>query len=81
MVTTGFSRIHVAKYAYSGGSVTYSGCVELARGRSMETDIETTDENSYYANNKLAEVEPAQFKEGTAKIKVDGLSGAEEAVG
>lgn len=79
MVTTGYSRIHVAKYACADGVVSYSGCRELARAISMETDIETTDENNFYANNKVAETEPAKFKSGKAKITVDGLSGEEEA--
>ena len=80
MVTTGYSRIHVAKYSNTTGTTQYSGCTEIARARSMETDIETTDENAFYANNILAEIEPAQFKNGTAKMKVDGLSAEEEAL-
>lgn len=79
MVTTGYSRIHVAKYGFADGKVSYSGCIELARARGMETDIETTDENKFYANNQVAETEPARFKSGTAKITVDGLSAEEEA--
>ena len=79
MVTTGFSRVHVAKYAYADGTVTYSDCRELARARSMETDVETTDENTFYANNRVAEIEPAAFSNGTAKINVDGLDPEEEA--
>lgn len=79
MVTTGFSRIHVAKYSNTGTTVTYSGVRELARARSMKTDVNTTDENTFYANNRVAEIEPAQFSDGKATIKVDGLSGEEEA--
>lgn len=79
MVTTGFSRVHVALYSEGGGTVTYSGCRELARARSMETDVETTEDNKFHANNRVAELEPAQFKNGTAKITVDGLDGEEEA--
>lgn len=79
MVTTGFSRVHVALYSASGGTVTYSGCRELARAKSMETDVETTDDNKFYANNRVGEIEPAQFKSGTAKVTVDGLDGEEEA--
>lgn len=79
MVTTGFSRIHVARYSNAGGTLTYSGCRELARARSMETDVETTEDNAFYANNRVAELEPAQFANGTATITVDGLSGEEEA--
>ena len=54
MVTTGFSRIHVAKYENSGGVNSYTGCRELARAKSMSTDITTTEENKFYANNQLA---------------------------
>lgn len=79
MVTTGFSRIHVAKYTCESGKATYTGCRELARARSMDTDIEVTDENKFYANNALAETDPAKFKSGKAKLKVDGLSAEEEA--
>jgi len=45
----------------------------------METDVETTEDNAFYANNRVAEIEPAQFANGTATITVDGLSGEEEA--
>lgn len=79
MVTTGFSRIHVAKYAERAGVVEYSEVREIARARSMETDITTTDNNDYYANNQLAEQEPAAFSSGSASITVDGLSAEEEA--
>lgn len=79
MVTTGFSRVHVAKYSESAGVVTYSGVRELARARSMDTDISTTENNDFYANNLLAEQEPAAFASGTANITVDGLDAEEEA--
>lgn len=79
MVTTGFSRIHVAKYSETGGTVAYSQGRELARARSMETSIETTEDNAFYANNQVAELEPAQFASGSANIVVDGLDPDEEA--
>lgn len=79
MVTTGFSRVHVAKYSEAAGKVTYSECKEIARARSMETDITTSEDNNYYANNVLAEQEPALFASGTATITVDGLDAEEEA--
>lgn len=79
MVTTGFSRIHVALYQNTGSAVSYSGCREIARARSMETSVETTEDNNFYANNRLAEQEPAQFKSGSATIVVDGLDPDEEA--
>lgn len=80
MVTTGFSRIHVSEYKATGGKVTYSNCRELARAKSMSIDVATSDENKFYANNRLAEVEPAAFESGTLKLVVDGLSGEEEAL-
>ncbi len=78
MVTTGFSRIHVAVYSNSDTTVTYTGVKELARARQMTLATETTKENAFYANNVLAEVEPAQFASGTADIEVDGLDPEEQ---
>ena len=79
MVTTGFSDIHVAKYAEAGGVVTYSGCRKLARSKSMDIAITAMDANNFYADDVLAESETAAFKEGQAKVDVDGLDGDEEA--
>lgn len=79
MVTTGFSRIHVAKYTAAGGTVTYSGVRELARAKNMDISVEVTDESNFYANNKVVETEPAAFKTGKAKLGIDGLSAEEEA--
>lgn len=80
MVTSGFSRIHVAKYAADGAAVTYSGCKELARAKSMTTEITASEDNHFYANNQIAETEPASFKSGTVKVVVDGLNAEEEAL-
>lgn len=79
MVTTGFSDIHVAEYAEAGGVVTYSGCRKLARSKSMDISVTAMDANNFYADDMLAESETAAFKEGQAKIVVDGLDGEEEA--
>ena len=78
MVTTGLSRIHVAKYTNAGTTVTYSDCRELGRAKSMDISVNSTDENKFYANNKLAETEPAMFKDGSAKVGVDGLTAEEQ---
>ncbi len=80
MVTTGFSRIHVAKYSNVGNTVTYTGCTELSRAQKMESDITTTEDNKFYANNRLAEIEPAKMKDGKLKLTVDGLTADEEAL-
>lgn len=73
MVTTGFSRPYVAKYANSGATVTYSGGMILGRGVSVSTDIETADDNDFYADNVIAESESGVFTGGTATVTVDGL--------
>lgn len=74
MVTTGFSMPYVAKYANTGTTVTYTSGMDLARGVSLSLEIDTADDNNFYANNVLAEVETAQFTSGSATVTVDGLS-------
>lgn len=74
MVTTGFSKPYVAKYANSGTSVTYTGGMVLARGVDVSLEIETADDNNFYADNVIAETEPAAFTSGEATITVDGLA-------
>lgn len=78
MVTTGFSRIIVAPYSNSGVAVTYTDPKELARAKNMSLSVETSKENAFYANNVLAEVEPAQFTSGSADVEVDGLDPDEQ---
>lgn len=74
MVTTGFSMPYVAKYANTSTTVTYTSGMDLARGVSLSLEIDTADDNNFYANNVLAEVETAQFTSGSATVTVDGLS-------
>ena len=74
MVTTGFSMPYVAQYANTGTTVTYTSGMDLARGVSLSLEIDTADDNNFYANNVLAEVETAQFTSGLATVTVDGLS-------
>lgn len=73
MVTTGFSKPYVAKYNATGQTVTYSGGLKLGRGVSLSLEIETADDNNFYADNVLAETESSNFTSGTATITVDGL--------
>lgn len=78
-VVTGFSCPVVAKYSNSGSAVSYSDGMDLARGVSMDPDVETTsDENVFYANNRSAESAQGRFKAGTLKLTVDGLLTAAE---
>lgn len=73
MVTTGFSKPYVAKYAATGQTVTYSGGLKLGRGVSLSLEIETPDDNNFCADNVVAETESSNFTSGTATITVDGL--------
>lgn len=73
MVTTGFSKPIVAKYSNRGQTVTYTNPQPLARGVSLSLDINTAEDNNFYADNVLAETESASFTSGSATITVDGL--------
>lgn len=77
-VCTGFSKPYVAKYSNAGGAVTYSGVMQLARGVSVSLSLNTTDDNTFYADNVSAETAPATFTGGTATLTVDGLLVAAE---
>lgn len=80
-VATGFSDIHVALYsAEDGGTVKYTSVRKLGRSVSMSTDISTSDDNNFYADDVLAETETGSaFTDGSGSIAVDGLSSDEEA--
>lgn len=73
MVTTGFSKPIIAVYSNSGQKVTYTSPQTLARGVSLSLEINTADDNNFYADNVLAETESASFTSGSATITVDGL--------
>lgn len=73
MVTTGFSKPYVAKYANTGSTVTYSDGMILARGVSLSVEIDTADDNNFYCDNVIGETESTQFTSGSATITVDGL--------
>lgn len=78
-VTTGFRYPVVAKYNNNGGTVSYSDGRDLARGVSMDVDIEVYGENNvFYANDGAAEEAKPKFKRGTVNLTVDGLFRASE---
>ena len=80
MVTTGFSNVHIATYASESGVVSYSGVRKLGRSVSMSTDISTSDDNKFYADDRLAETETGSaFTDGSGTCTVDGLTAEEEA--
>lgn len=80
VVTTGFSNIHVALYSASAGAVTYTSVRKLGRSVSMSTDISTSDDNNFYADDRLAETETGSaFTDGSGTMTIDGLTPDDEA--
>lgn len=75
-VLTGFSMPWVALYAATGGTVSYSGGIPLARGVSVSIDVEAASDNDFYADNVLAETDNQGFSSGTVTLTVDGLKDA-----
>lgn len=80
MVVTGFSHPIVGVYSPGSGAPTYTNPTTLARGVEFSIEVEAGDDNNFYANNGLAETEPAMFTSGTLTLTVDGLEGEEEAL-
>lgn len=72
-VITGFSKPVVAKYSATGTTVSYTNLMALARGVDVSLDIETNDDNDFYADNVKAESAGNVFSSGTVTLTVDGL--------
>ncbi len=72
-VVTGFSKPVVATYSASGTTVAYTDFMNLARGVEVQLDIETNDDNDFYADNVKAESAGNVFNSGTVTLTVDGL--------
>lgn len=80
VVTTGFSNIHVALYSANAGVVKYTSVRKLGRSVSMTTDISTSDDNNFYADDRLAETETGSaFTDGSGTMTIDGLTADDEA--
>ena len=72
-VIVGFSNPYVAKYNNAGGTVTYTDGRRLARGVKVSLDVESSDDNDFYADDAVAESENGQFAGGKVNLTVDGL--------
>ena len=72
-IIKGFCLPYVALYNNNAGTVTYSQGRKLARGVSVDVSVETTEENNFYADNRIAESTPGIFNNGTLTLTVDGL--------
>lgn len=75
-VCTGFSKPYVAKYVNTGGTISYTSGQALARGVDVSLEVETADDNNFYADNVKAESEAGLFQSGTVTLTVDGLKAA-----
>ena len=72
-VTTGFSEPYVAKYSNSGATVTYSGGMKLGRGVSMGVEVESADDNKFFADDQISESETGIMTSASGTFTVDGL--------
>lgn len=72
-VATGFSYPLVGLYGYTGGAVTITNPMVLARGVGVEISVNVASENEFYADNALAESENDIFESGSLRLTVDGL--------
>lgn len=72
-VTTGFSEPHIAKYSNTGTTVSYSGGMKLGRGVSMSIEVESADDNNFYADDIVAETETGTMTSASATVTVDGM--------
>lgn len=77
-VITGFSHPVVALYNAPGGLGSYSDGMIAARGVSIDMDVETADDNDFYADNAVAESESGIFAAGTLTLGLDGMHPAAE---
>ena len=72
-VTTGFSEPYVAKYSNAGTTVTYSKGVKLGRGVNLSIEVESADDNNFYADDVVSETETGVMTSATATVTVDGM--------
>lgn len=72
-VLIGFSKPYVAVYQNNNGVITYTNGQILARGVSVETELQTGSESRFYADNVQAESGGGVFTGGQATLTVDGL--------
>lgn len=72
-VTTGFSEPYIAKYSNTGTTVSYSGGMKLGRGVSMSIEVESADDNNFYADDIVSETETGTMTSASATVTVDGM--------
>lgn len=76
MVTIGYSKPYVAKYDGSGGQDTYTDGMDLGGGVDYSDSITVSDDNDFYADNRVDESDTGVFVSGEATITVNYLKEA-----
>lgn len=72
--TTGVSYVVVAAYNSPGGPESYTDGRRLARIVNFSVNVETAEDNDFYADNVVAESESGMFSAGTLELSVDGMN-------
>lgn len=73
MATIGLSKPYYAIYAEAGGVVSYSDGAVMGKATEANISIETTEDNSLYGDNGLAETD-RRFANGTLTLSTTDLS-------
>lgn len=73
MAGIGLSKLYISKYSNSGTTVTYSDGILAAKLVSADINVDTADNNTFYADNAPAETD-RQFTGGTITVNTDDLS-------
>lgn len=73
MVTTGLSKPYIGKYQNSSGTISYSGGMKLGRAVELSIEVESADDNSFYADNIVAETDNGTMISATATATIDGM--------
>lgn len=73
MVTTGLSKPYIGKYRNSSGTISYSGGMKLGRAVELSIEVESADDNSFYADNIVAETDNGTMMSATATATIDGM--------
>lgn len=73
MATIGLSKPYYAIYSEAGGVVSYSDGAVMGKATEANISIETTEDNSLYGDNGLAETD-RRFANGTLTLSTTDLS-------
>lgn len=72
-VAIGFSKPYVADYVNTAGTISFENAQILARGVGVSIDVDSADDNVFYADNQSAETDTGSFTGGSLTLTVDGL--------